>query len=600
MELAIPFIALGGLYMASKYSNRKYEEGMTSPIASSGFPGQGQGQGPTPLYSSQEAAANEYRNQELYEEWVRQGREGQRDIPQIFSQESQEAGLRREDKGGWGLPVLEGQGHNNMVHYYPTNKDWGPPVLSDSTSRLDTLMGSGSQLFRKAEQGPLFAPESNVQWAWGMPNQSEFLQSREVAATRNHGVRPFDPVNVAPALNGGYNGEGRGGFNSGMEQREVWQPKNVDDLRVLTNPKLEYSLEGLEGSAGAFNPAVSGSEILGLVEKRRPDTYYDNTPDRWFTTVGEQQGNHARPEQMFQAAIRKPNTDITEYRGAAASTDWKAARAPENYEAPKHAPLLGALAPNPSHAVGRGPLHEQENTHVVDTTHRSSLVDTHGDHMYRSGFSKAMGAVVSPLLDAFRPTRKDETVYNVSVVGEKNIKTYVPNSYVINPLDVLKTTMKETTLYTPVSYINNQQGGNVIANVVAPDRTQREGTSTEYFAPGGAIQGAGRPMVYDSFYQAPQNETRSLTIQGYTPNGGMQVFQPHVNLTTLRDDQEDRFSGHVNPPFSRIAGATPSVSGQTLKAPLELNQNIQMERNTPDILSAFLSNPYTQSLTSSA
>ena len=49
-------------------------------------------------------------------------------------------------------------------------------------------------------------------------------------------VKPFETQNVGPGLNQGYSTAGSGGFNSGMEAREKWIAKSVDELRIKTNP----------------------------------------------------------------------------------------------------------------------------------------------------------------------------------------------------------------------------------------------------------------------------------------------------------------------------------------------------------------------------
>ena len=38
----------------------------------------------------------------------------------------------------------------------------------------------------------------------------------------------------------GYGVKGSGGFNSGLEARDKWRDKTIDDLRVKTNPKVSY------------------------------------------------------------------------------------------------------------------------------------------------------------------------------------------------------------------------------------------------------------------------------------------------------------------------------------------------------------------------
>ena len=103
-----------------------------------------------------------------------------------------------------------------------------------------------------------------------MPSTTDYIQSRmkSVLTQKMNNTKPWKEIRVAPGLNQGYTEKGSGGFNSGMEARDTWRPKNVDDLRSKTNPKMQYGGQFL----GAYKPNQSG--IHGRVEKNRPDTYY--------------------------------------------------------------------------------------------------------------------------------------------------------------------------------------------------------------------------------------------------------------------------------------------------------------------------------------
>ena len=55
-----------------------------------------------------------------------------------------------------------------------------------------------SQDINKQEQSPLFAPEDNLQWAHGAPNQSDFVQSRINPSMRMANVKPFEEQKLHP------------------------------------------------------------------------------------------------------------------------------------------------------------------------------------------------------------------------------------------------------------------------------------------------------------------------------------------------------------------------------------------------------------------
>jgi hypothetical protein len=120
-----------------------------------------------------------------------------------------------------------------------------------------------------------------MQWAYGTPNVSTFIQSRMNPLMNMKNVKPFQEVRVGPGLEEKGGVLGSGGFNAGMQSREQWMPKNVDELRVANNQKETYGGVILGGK----NP-VTNRGNMGAMEKHRPDTYYINTPERYFTTTG--------------------------------------------------------------------------------------------------------------------------------------------------------------------------------------------------------------------------------------------------------------------------------------------------------------------------
>jgi hypothetical protein len=176
--------------------------------------------------------------------------------------------------------------HNNMVPFNGGKPKGQIYNNNNAETILDNYVGNGSQVIKKIEQAPLFKPQENVQWTYGMPDMSDFYQSRQNPVNRNNMVKPFESIRVGPGLDKGYSADGSHGFNSGMEARDKWLPKTVDELRVDTNPKLEYELLGHEGPADSFIKTAPTTQLLGRVEKQRPDTFFINTQDRWLTTTG--------------------------------------------------------------------------------------------------------------------------------------------------------------------------------------------------------------------------------------------------------------------------------------------------------------------------
>jgi len=610
MEIAIPLIALGGMYVVSNQSNENTSKneikqsrrekftnmGIRSNlgvrtdnylpntnIPPQNFPVSNINQlvDTVQEYPNPNVATDKYFNQDLYEKQVRNHKPVGQNPQEVYSLTGN---YLNSDQFK----------HNNMVPFNGGKVKGRTYDMNITESVLDNMIGSGSQVIKKIEQAPLFKPEDNVQWAYGMPNQSDFYQSRVNPAMKNNNVKPFDTIMVGPGLDQGYGINGSNGYNSGMEARDKWLPKTVDQLRVETNPKLEYELINHEGPANSSIKNTPTTQLLGRVEKQRPDTFFINTQDRWLTTTGAEKGETLRPIQ--EMGVVRRNDIETEYMGPAGATDVKAATAPENFEPSKRHEVL-SCGVNHSRATGQGNHTDKEIFLRSHTNYENNRSTVRQPETLRSGFSGAIGAVIAPLMDLLKPTRKDETINNVRIYGEAT--SAVPKGYVYNPQDATATTVKETTLYAPTFRINNQKEGIYVNNYTAPDSTQRDSTSCQYYtAAGGAATGYG-DMSYEAAYRQHNNDIKSSTIGNRPNQGGTQVFNQQMHLTTIKSDT-DRLDGRVNPAFSRLSGLPPSVNTYgAIRAPQYYNECASCDRIQPDILSAFKNNPYTHSLTSS-
>jgi hypothetical protein len=610
MEIAIPLIALGGMYVVSNQSNENCSKneikqsrrekftnmGIRSNlgvrtdnylpntnIPPQNFPVSNINQlvDTVQEYPNPNVATDKYFNQNLYEKQVRSHKPVGQNPQEVYSLTGN---YLNSDQFK----------HNNMIPFNGGKVKGRTYDMNISESVLDNMIGSGSQVIKKIEQAPLFKPEANMQWAYGMPNQSDFYQSRVNPAMKNNNVKPFDSITVGPGLDQGYGINGSNGYNSGMEARDKWLPKTVDQLRVETNPKLEYELINHEGPANSSIKNTPTTQLLGRVEKQRPDTFFINTQDRWLTTTGAEKGETLRPIQ--EMGVVRRNDIETEYMGPAGATDIKAATAPENFEPSKRHEVI-SCGVNHSRATGQGNHTDKDIFLRSHTNYENNRSTMRQPETLRSGFSGAIGAVIAPLMDFLKPTRKDETINNVRIYGEAT--SSVPKGYVYNPQDATATTVKETTLYAPTFRINNQKESMYVNNYTAPDSTQRDSTSCQYYtAAGGAATGYG-DMSYDAAYRQHNNDIKSSTIGNRPNQGGTQVFNQQMHLTTIKSDT-DRLDGRVNPAFSRLSGLPPSVNTYgAIRAPQYYNECASCDRIQPDILSAFKNNPYTHSLTSS-
>lgn len=479
--------------------------------------------------------------------------------------------------------------HNNMAPYYGAKIRGASSGANMNENVLDSKIGSGSQYVSKTEQAPLFTPHDNLHLPNGMPNQNDFYQSRVLPSMKISNVKPWEEVRVGPGLDQGYGSQGALGFNSGMESREKWIDRGVDELRVKTNPKHSYSLEGLQGPAAHYIQTAPTTETLGRMEKHLPDTYFINTPDRWFTTTGLEKGETLRPIEMDKDGNR--STTTTEYYGVTATTGAAAMYAPENYEDPKREIYDGKPMINPYAA--------ERNTATEADFGRLSYKFTHNNRTTvrpneMGGIHGAMRAVVAPLLDILKPSRKENSVGNLRPY--ENAKMPVSAGAMFNPADRAPTTIKETTVgLVGFDHLNveRQAAAGYLISQNSPFETERATTSVDYLGgPGGAVTQMGN-QVYNAAYNQRNNVNK--TYKNITNHGAMSLFNSNTNVQIDRLDA-DRLNHRTMVPTNAPA-MIPSIDIHgKMTMPQSYDESKINERINPDILNAFRQNPYTHSL----
>ena len=462
----------------------------------------------------------------------------------------------------------------NMTPFFGKVKAVGPQLREQAEHALDTMTGAGSLQMTKRENAPLFNPEDNIQWASGAPNQSEFYQSRVNPSTRVHNVKPFQEVQVGPGLDQGYGVQGSGGFNSGMEARDKWLDKTVNELRVATNPKESFRLDGHMGAAQTL---VKNLGFEGKTEKRLPDKFFVNTPDRYFTTVGAETAPTYRSQQMNPEVqrVHAPFTGTAGNGGVESMPKPGLVRADHRQQLKAHAlmPAGSTVPKNNNFGVAQG-YQAFENNRDMSTS-------------YMGNVKGLIEAITAPVKDLLRPSRKEDTL------GTRlgNAGTTVPTVNLL-PTNGLLATTKEVTTFSPYARgLRPHQAaadGYQTANLL-PSETQRSTTSVPYV---GASSGMlPKPVSYDADYNASITSNRAN--EGRTSMGNTSTFMGHINQTTTNTKQHNPYIGAPAAQFSM----PPTAQLNETRAP---QAYVFPDRNTPDILEAFKQNPYTQSLHSVA
>ena len=478
--------------------------------------------------------------------------------------------------------------HNNMVPFFGAKVRGSTNTDGQSQSVLDNLNGSGSLQIKKKEQGTLFRPEENIQWAHGQPNHSDFFQSRVNPSNNMSNIKPWDSIQVGPGLNNGFSETGTGGFNSGMESRKEWMPKDVNELRVKTNPKESFSLYNHEG------PAMSGVKNLGIhgkFNKNNPDTYYLNSPERYLTTTGQEKKQTARAIEKMKYQNRHDTT--VEYSGNAGPNDKIAQKAPENYNGPIKPHVYGSSIGFPNASKHMKPTSDSDYGkpgYACNNNNRNTTESRTGYGIVGS----TIGAVLSPLGDMLRPSRKENFIGNIRLSGNVQ-KIGGGGEYVYNPNDVTKTTIKQTTEDSNYHLnVENQQENGYLLSQHKFDPTQRNTTNVSNY--GNAATATG--VVLEDNYRRQRNNNNKQTKEA-SIHGNMGMFNGDINATMYKNPTENMRENISTRNYNQ------NIDKQqygVINTPQNYNneQITGSDRIDPNLLKAFKNNPYTHSLQSYA
>jgi hypothetical protein len=232
-------------------------------------------------------------------------------------------------------------------------------------------------------------------------------------------------------------------------------PKTTDEIRVKTNPKISY-----------YGRVVSGQKIakpskIGTVYKNRPDTFYVQEPDRYFTTTGQVIAQEQRPCIVTRYTNRK-TTELKTRTGSAAPIHGTVAQVRSKYkisnkvtygdDGPRNADKSGQWSlsnlfgfSNTPNDYGKKSIKIRNNKRVLNKENEKELVMN-----FKSQTEKGVARNNQKL----KFTRKVDFINNErpngNFQGMKKSKIYDPN-------DVPKSTIKETNIHNNHSGILSAQ-----------------------------------------------------------------------------------------------------------------------------------------------
>ena len=539
--------------------------------------------------------------------------------------------------------------HNNMEPFYSGKLNM---VNLDKGYDLENKTGVSSINIKKEALAPLFKPQKNLNYINGAPNNNEFYKRRMYISERKDNYKPWDEIKVGPGLNKYDTVNGSLGFNSSMEARDVWKPKNIDELRVLTNPKKSYCLNGNEGPAydPTLNPgALEGKSkiILGKMEKNRPERFHENCGiDNWGNARGINKDTY-RSKQILTDENR--NCLNREYYGPGKTNNNKEL-INGNYQESNKVQLCGPINHIRVSNINNKNIHSKlRQSHSF--SHNSRTTTKNERNGLLNGIFKA---AIAPILDIIKPSKKEELIKNQRLEGMisggyNKQRTWDPNAH-------LKTTIKEqtslnkyasqpsmnlgkgyitnehqavqnqrdttnkpytslpsknygkgyltndhqaiqnqrdTTNFSYVSQPNKNNRTGYLSNSYQPIENQRDTTNIFIIGGAGATKSTLKTTKNDGLYTRPLPNKEQCS-QSRPNAGNMSLFNNKVNYQQLSEKIMYESKGLCNLPKQTVTND--NFGKQRLK--ITNNQNINTNRMGGDILKSFKNNPYTHSLAS--
>jgi hypothetical protein len=366
--------------------------------------------------------------------------------------------------------------HNNMTPYFGSNVKQN---LDEFSTRgiFENFTGTQDTYQKKQEQGLLFEPQKNMGNVYGTGSLDGFMLDRYYVSNIRSNETPIEKVYVGPGLNQGYTNEPSGGFQQADSQDYV-MPKTTDEIRVKTDPKISY-----------YGRVVSGAKIakptkIGTVYKNKPDTFYIQEPDRYFTTTGQVIAMEQRPCIVTKYTNRK-TTELKTRTGSAAPIHGTVAQVRSKYKISHKVSygdgglrnmdgtgtwsitdMLGLNTPNDYGKKtirirnNKRVLNEDNNTGQNVINFKSQIqkgttrngqklkITKHGeliDNKRLTGnYQGPKKSFVYDPNDITRTTLKQQNIHNKR---KGNMNSSVYKGIVYDPNDVTRTTVKETNIH---------------------------------------------------------------------------------------------------------------------------------------------------------
>jgi hypothetical protein len=320
--------------------------------------------------------------------------------------------------------------HNNMVPFFGggitqnMNENMNQTLLEKYTGNDDTTR------IEKIEQTNFSDIRKNV---YSHENSQAYLVAldRMESSTFHNNILPTEQVRVGPGTKFSDPVNPSGGFQQDS-YRDIGYYKDIDDLRVKTNPKESY-----EGRVvGGLKEIKRGK--LGKFDKNRVDTFYEKTEDDLFKTTGAYLKEKARPCVDVKDTNRK---DAIEYQGVAHKNIGNMKYGEVKDSTKQNLESYGERNAQMTD-IGKGYTYDYGKKNILVYNNERDVTST---KTYEGNVTSYIKSMIAPITDVFKRSNKEYFVQNAREFGQ--MQSTLPNKQTIyNPNDIAKTTIKETLI----------------------------------------------------------------------------------------------------------------------------------------------------------
>ena len=352
-------------------------------------------------------------------------------------------------------------------------------------NKLDAFTGNSQFNFHKKETKNFFVPGKNISFVNGSPIQTGFLKSRFNESRFRTGELPFQKTRVAPGIGQNYGNKGSGNFHQ-FEVAEVARPKNVDELRAVSNPKITYR-----------QPVISGKRIdkrgyTQNVSKNRVTKTFPQTHANLLKTTGAYTRQTNRPTILVKNTNRTNSKSL--FGSASPVNNKRTYTTPTIKDSRRN--IYGSTGVtnayiNNAWSIGSNNSDYGKNSFKAVPNER----DVTQKRTHISNVMSIIKSIIAPIQDKIKSSRKEYFIGNPNPDGYMGAD--MPKKQTVyDPNDIAKTTIKETTL--EYDHEGNIKGPNKLTvhdpNDVA--KTTIKETTLEYDHDGN-IKGPEKITVYD-------------------------------------------------------------------------------------------------------